>query len=111
MLNRSLKLNKTEQRILVFALACMPAFASADWMSTLQTYATNVRVGLYAIGGTVAVSGLVWSGIQWLMARASGDRSHGFMDYLKDTLVVTAVGAAVVLATAAWQVFGSGTPA
>lgn len=111
MLKRSIKLNKQELYILVAAIVCMPTIASADWMQTLQTYATNVRLGLYAIGGTVAVSGLVWSGIQWLIARASGDRSHGFMDYIKDTLVVVAVGAAIVLGTAAWQVFGSGAPA
>lgn len=111
MRKRTLRLNKQELHIIVLALACVPTLASADWMSTLQTYATNIRLGLYAIGGTIAVSGLVWSGIQWLLSRMAGDRSHGFMDYLKDTGVVVAVGAAVVLGTAAWQVFGSGTPA
>jgi hypothetical protein len=111
MLNRSLWLNKRELHILVLALACIPVMAYADWMATLQSYATNVRLGLYALGGTIAVAGLVWSGITWIVARVSGDRSHGFMDYLKDTLVIVAVGGAIVLGTAAWQVFGSGAPA
>lgn len=110
MRKQTFQLTKQNLQIIVFAVACLPTLASADWMTTLQTYATNIRLGLYAIGGTIAVSGLVWSGIQWLIARAAADRSHGFMDYLKDTGVVVAVGGAVVLGTAAWQVFGTGTP-
>lgn len=111
MRKRSLWLNKHELHILVLSLACLPTLASATWITTLQTQATNIRLGLYALGGTIAVGGLVWSGIQWLFSRMSGDRSHGFMDYLKDTGVVVAVGAAVVMGTGAWQIFGSGTPA
>lgn len=111
MRNRTLRLNKQELHIIVLALACVPALASADWLSTLQTWGSNIRLGMYALGGSVAVTGLVWSGIQWLFSRMAGDRSHGFMDYFKDVGVIVVVGGALVLGAAAWQIFGSGTPA
>lgn len=105
--NARLRLNKTELNIMIIALVYGPAIALADWQQTLQQYGTDIRIALYAFAGTIAVCGVVWSGIKWLFARMAGDRSHTFMDYLQEVLVVIAVGGAVALATAAWQVFGT----
>lgn len=107
MTNKQLQL----QRIALVALCCMPALAMADWQSTLQTWGTNIRTALYALGGTLALATLMWSGIQWLIARSTGDRSHTFMDYLQQVGVLLVVGGTMVLGTAAWQVFGSAAPA
>lgn len=102
--------NKNLQRLALIALCCMPAVAMADWQSTLQTYGTNIRLALYALGGTLGLLCLMWSGIQWQIARSSGDRSHTFMDYLQQVGVIVVVGSTMVLGAAAWQVFGSGAP-
>lgn len=99
------------QRMALIALCCMPALAMADWQSSLQTYATNIRLALYALGGTLGLGCLMWSGIQWMIARATGDRSHTFMDYLQQVGVLVVVGGSMVLGAAAWQVYGSGSPA
>lgn len=99
------------QRIALVALCCMPTLAMADWVSTLQTWGTNIRLALYALGGTLGLACLMWSGIQWQIARSTGDRSHTFMDYLQQVSVLVVVGGTMVLGAAAWQVFGSGTPA
>lgn len=107
MTNKHLQL----QRIALVALCCMPALAMADWQSSLQTWGTNIRLALYALGGTLALATLMWSGIQWLIARATGDRSHTFMDYLQQVGVLVVVGGTMLLGAAAWQVFGTGTPA
>jgi len=111
MLNRRLLLNKQELLILLVVMACSPAFASADWQQTLQTWATNFRLGLYALGGTLGLGCLMWSGVQWMIARSTGDRSHTFMDYVQQVMVLVIVGGTMVLGAAAWQVFGTGTPA
>ncbi len=111
MLKRRLRLNKTEQRLLLIGLALMPAIASADWQQSLQTYGTNIRLGLYALGGTLGLACLMWSGVQWMIARSTGDRSHTFVDYLQQVGVLVVVGSTMVLGAAAWQVFGTGTPA
>lgn len=98
-------------RLLAAVVCLAPMFAMADsWDQTLVTYGRNVRIGLYAIGGSMALGTLVWSGIRWLMSRASGDHSHTFMDYLQQVGVIMVVGGAVLLAAAAWQVFGTGNP-
>jgi hypothetical protein len=110
MRNRAFWLNKTELHILVIAVACLPAFASADWQQSLQTWGTNIRLALYALGGTLGLGCLMWSGIQWMIARSTGDRSHTFMDYLQQVGVLVVVGGTMVLGAAAWQVFGTGTP-
>jgi hypothetical protein len=94
---------------LCFAPVCAMA-AGTSWDATVVSYARNVRIGLYAIGGSMALGTLVWSGIRWLMARASGDHSHTFMDYLQQVGVIMVVGGAVLLGTGAWQVFGTGDP-
>lgn len=99
------------QLIATVGLCLAPMLAMAgDWDQTLVDYGRNVRIGLYAIGGSMALGTLVWSGIRWMMSRASGDHSHTFMDYLQQVGVIMVVGGAVVLAAAAWQVFGTGNP-
>ena len=111
MTKRSLVPNKTELCILLVAVACLPGFASADWQETLQTWGTNIRLALYALGGTLGLGCLMWSGIQWMIARSTGDRSHTFMDYLQQVGVLVVVGGTMVLGAAAWQIFGTGEPA
>ncbi|WP_375139241.1 conjugal transfer protein [Pseudomonas japonica] len=111
MTKRSLVPNKTELCILLVAVACMPSLASADWQETLQTWGTNIRLALYALGGTLGLCCLMWSGIQWQIARSTGDRSHTFMDHLQQVGVLVVVGGTMVLGAAAWQVFGTGEPA
>ena len=104
--------NKQNLLRLVTAVVCLtPMFAMADgWDQELVTLGRNIRIGMYAVGGSMALGTLVWSGIRWLMSRASGDHSHTFMDYLQQVGVIMVVGGAVTLAAAAWQVFGSGNP-
>ena len=110
MLNPRIKLNKTELQILIISLASSPAFAAADWQSQLQLWGTNIRLALYALGGTLGLACLMWSGIQWMIARSTGDRSHTFIDYLQQVGLLVVVGGTMVLGAAAWQVFGTGTP-
>lgn len=95
-------------RLIVTVFFCTPMLAMAGWQDTLVDLANNLRIGLYAIGGTLALSTLVWSGIKWLIARSQGDQSHTFMDYMQQVVVIMAVGGAVLLAAGAWDVFGSG---
>ena len=98
-------------RVMMAAVCFVPAVAmAASWDATLLEYGRNVRLGLYAIGGSMALITLLWSGIRWLMARASGDHSHTFVDYLQQVGVIIVVGGALVLAAGAWQVFGTGNP-
>jgi hypothetical protein len=112
MTNKQLQIHRMQiQRIALTVLCCMPALAMADWLATLQTWGTNIRLGLYALGGTLGLACLMWSGVQWMIARSTGDRSHTFMDYLQQVGVLVVVGGTMVLGAAAWQVYGSGTPA
>jgi hypothetical protein len=105
-------LNKTLQRTAVIVLCCLPAVAmAAGWDQELQKWGTTIRLFLYAIGGTLALGCLMWSGIHWMIARSTGDRSHTFMDYLQQVGVTVVVGSTMVLGAAAWQVFGTGVPA
>ena len=98
-------------RLIAAAIFCAPMVGmAAGWEQTLVEYGNKLRIGLYAVGGTLALSSLVWSGIRWLLARANGDQSQTFMDYIQQVLVIMAVGSAMVLAGGAWQVFGSGSP-
>lgn len=111
MIKRTLVPNKHELFILLVAVALLPGIASADWGDTLQQWGTNVRLVLYALAGTLGLACLIWSGVQWIIARSTGDRSHTFMDYLQQVGVIMVVGGSVALGTAAWQVFGTGAPA
>ncbi|KPX40060.1 hypothetical protein ALO68_200120 [Pseudomonas syringae pv. helianthi] len=110
MIKRTLVPNKGELGILLVALACLPGIASADWLSTLNQWGSNIRLGLYTLAGTLGLVCLIWSGARWLIARSTGDRSHTFMDYLEQVGVLLVVGGSVLLGTAAWQVFGTGVP-
>lgn len=98
-------------RLIVTLVCCAPmAVMAAGWDQTLNEYGRNIRIGLYLIGGTIALSMIVWSGIRWMIARGSGDHSHTFIDYLQQVGVTIVVGGSIVLGAAAWQVFGSGNP-
>nr|WP_302685123.1 hypothetical protein [Pseudomonas syringae] len=44
--------NKGELGILLVAVACLPSIASADWLSTLNQWGSNIRLGLYTLAGT-----------------------------------------------------------
>ncbi|PBP37531.1 conjugal transfer protein [Pseudomonas syringae] len=110
MIKRTLVPNKGELGIFLVALAFLPSIASADWLTTLNQWGSNIRLGLYTLAGTLGVVCLVWSGAKWLIARSTGDRSHTFMDYLESMGVLLVVGGSVALGTAAWQVFGTGVP-
>nr|WP_243787343.1 conjugal transfer protein [Pseudomonas amygdali] len=110
MIKRTLVPNKGELSILLVTVACLPGIASADWLTTLNQWGSNIRLGLYTLAGTLGLVCLIWSGAQWLIARSTGDRSHTFMDYLQQVGVLLVVGGSVALGTAAWQVFGTGVP-
>lgn len=111
MTKRSLAPNKTELCIFLVAVALLPGFASADWLATLQEWGTNIRLGMYALAGTLGLCSLMWSGVQWMIARSTGDRSHTFMDYLQQMGVLLVVGGTMAIGAAVWQVYGTGEPA
>ncbi|MCS4315581.1 hypothetical protein M2397_005915 [Pseudomonas sp. BIGb0381] len=96
-------------KLLVVAIACVPLFAMADWDQTVLDQTRKIRIGMYAAGGSAALISLLWCGIKWLLARANGDHSTTFKDYLEQIWVIIAVGGALVLAAGAWQIFGTGT--
>ncbi|WP_426102995.1 type IV secretion system protein VirB2 [Pseudomonas sp. PSPC3-3] len=94
-----------------FLVCLMPMVAMADdWAQTLVTQGRNVRIGLYAIAGSMALGSLVYTGIRWLAARTQGDHSTTFMTYLEQVGVIIVVGGAIALGAGAWQIFGSGNP-
>lgn len=97
-------------RLLSLVFACAPVFAMADWSSTLQEQGRAIRIGLYALAGTIALCCLIWSGAKWMISRSNGDHSHTFMDYLQQAGVTLVVGGTVALGTAMWQIFGTGSP-
>ncbi|WP_163019859.1 conjugal transfer protein [Pseudomonas viridiflava] len=105
-------LGKKLRNLVLIVLCAAPAAAmAAGWDAELQKWGTAIRLALYALGGTLGLACLMWSGIQWQIARATGDRSHTFMDYLQQVGVLVVVGSTMVLGAAAWQVFGTGVPA
>ncbi len=99
---------RTPRAPITMALALVPLAAHADWLSTLNQYGTNIRIGLYTLAGTLAIGSLIWAGVLWMIARAAGDRSQTFMDYVQQVLVIICVGGSIGLGTAAWQLFGTG---
>lgn len=109
-------LKKNLQRVALVAVCCLPTLALAadgngsGFLQILQQYASNIRLGMYALAGTLAMGSLLWSGIMWMKSRVGADRSHGFMDYLSDAVVVMVVGGALAFAAAMWQIFGTGAP-
>jgi hypothetical protein len=99
------------QCIVLAALGCIPALYRVDWQSASYDYGAHVRLWLFAGGGLLMLSWVMWSAIQWLAARASGNRSYSFMAYLEQYLVPLILGCIGVLVAAAWQFFGAVTPA
>lgn len=55
MIKRTLVPNKGELGILLVALAYLPGIASADWLTTLQQYGSNIRLGIYMLTGTLGL--------------------------------------------------------
>ncbi|WP_308811078.1 type IV secretion system protein VirB2 [Pseudomonas protegens] len=82
---------------------------AAEWDQKLIEIGRAVRIGMYAVGGSLALITLMWSGIKWLIARSNGDHSHTFIDYLQQLGVVGVVGGTLIFGAWAWGVFGSGT--
>ncbi|MEQ0866942.1 hypothetical protein [Pseudomonas aeruginosa] len=104
--------NKGRERLLRLAvfLAVYTPFAMADeWDQKAVQLAKNIRLGMFAIGGSLALLSLLWVGIGWMIARANGDHSKTFMDYVNQVIVIAAVGAALILGAWAWAYFGGGT--
>ncbi|HBP4890402.1 TPA: type IV secretion system protein VirB2 [Pseudomonas aeruginosa] len=105
--------NKGRERLLrlaVFLAVYTPLIAMADeWDQKAVQLARNIRLGMFAIGGSLALLSLLWVGIGWMIARANGDHSKTFMDYVNQVIVIAAVGAALILGAWAWAYFGGGT--
>ncbi|WP_325347138.1 hypothetical protein [Xylophilus sp.] len=100
------------QRLAVFLAVYTPLMAMADeWDQKAVQVAKNIRLGMFAIGGSLALLSLLWVGIGWMIARANGDHSKTFMDYVNQVIVIAAVGAALILGAWAWAYFGGGTVA
>ena len=98
-------------RVVMLITCLLPLVATAaEWDQKMVSLFRDIRLGMYAVGGSIALSTLVWSGIQWLISRSNGDHQHTFLDYMKQAGVILVVGGSIVLAAAAWQVFGSGNP-
>jgi hypothetical protein len=103
---------KQKKFVQVFAVALflLPTLAMADaWDQALLDWGSKIRIALYALAGTLGLISIVWSGIKWLFARAAGDHSHSFFEYLQQVGVVLVIGGSIAIGTAAWQVFGSGS--
>jgi type IV secretory pathway VirB2 component (pilin) len=102
---------KNVTRLIGLVVCILPVFAMADgWDTTLVTTGRTIRIGMYTVAGTCGLITIVWSGGQWMFARATGDHSHSFMDYVKQIAVVGCVGAGIGLGAWAWQIFGTGNP-
>lgn len=78
----------------------------ADWKSSLQSYARDVQVGLYAVTAVIALVTLTWVGVKWLISRSNGDHETTLMDYFRQIGSVALVGGVILIGTAAWQFFG-----
>lgn len=93
---------------LVFGLLflMLPEIAMAGWIDTLKSWSKEIQVGLYAVGGILALSSLMWVGIRWQISRSNGDMETTAMDYFKQVAVIAIVGSTMILGAAAWQFFG-----
>lgn len=104
---------KAAVSLMLFYFLCSPyalAASGTGWLTTLNQYTKAIQIGLYALAGTVVLVCITISGIRWQAARMSGSHEKTFMNYIEDLMVVMFVGGGVALATAAWQIWGSGTP-
>lgn len=93
--------------ILAISMLTFSSGASADWLSTLNQYAGNIQVGLYALAGTVVLCCVIVSGIRLAISRMSGNHDKSFFDYIGDLSMAIWIGAASAIFTACWQVLGS----
>lgn len=94
----------------LFMLTLSPyALAAGDtgWLDTLNQYAKNIQIGLYALAGTVVLCCVIVSGIRLAISRMSGNHDKTFWDYINDLSMAIWIGGAVVFFTALWQVFGT----
>jgi flagellar biosynthesis protein FliR len=99
------------QCIVLSALCCIPALYMVDWQSASYNYGAYVRLWLFAGGGLLMLSWVMLSAIQWIAARAAGNRSYSFVACLEQYVVPLILGCIGVLVAAAWQFFGAVTPA
>lgn len=97
------RINKLVLGVIFFFV---PTLAFASWTDTLNSYAKDTQIGLYAVGGTVALGSLIYVGIRWQISRMNGDMETTLGDYFKQIAVIAIVGASLVIAAAAWQFFG-----
>lgn len=95
-------------RLLAMLVFMFPvvAMAAVDWDKKLIEIANSTQTAMFALGGSLAGCTLIWNGIQWMISRANGDHQHSFLDYVKQSAVILAVGGAIVIAAAAWAVLG-----
>jgi hypothetical protein len=94
------------QIMFFIAFGLVPQFAQAGWMDTLKSWASDLQVGLYALGGVLALGSLMWVGIKWQISRSNGDMETTVMDYFKQVALIAIVGATMIIGAAAWQMFG-----
>lgn len=92
--------------VLGIILVFVSPLAFAGWTDTLNSYAKDTQIGLYAIGGSVALGSLIYVGIRWQISRMNGDMETTLGDYFKQIAVIAIVGASLIIAAAAWQFFG-----
>ncbi|KAB0547509.1 TrbC/VirB2 family protein [Pantoea stewartii subsp. stewartii] len=107
-----LKANRLKRHyaLALLMLACSPyALAAGDtgWLDTLNQYAKNIQIGLYALAGTIVLCCVIVSGIRLAISRMSGNHDKTFWDYITDLSMAIWIGGAVVFFTALWQVFGT----
>lgn len=101
---------KRHYALALLMLACSPyAMAAGDtaWLDTLNQYAKNIQIGLYALAGTIVLCCVIVSGIRLAISRMSGNHDKTFWDYISDLSMAIWIGGAVVFFTALWQVFGT----
>lgn len=107
-----LKVNRIKKSFfwLILMLVFSPyALAAGDtgWLDTINQYAKNVQIGLYALAGTIVLCCVIVSGIRLAISRMSGNHDKTFWDYIGDLSMAIWIGGVVVFFTAMWQVFGT----
>lgn len=109
--NKSLgKTTVTNYVAVLWLLAFSPyalAAGSTAWLDTLNQYAKNIQIGLYALAGTTVLCCVIVSGIRLAISRMSGNHDKTFWDYIGDLSMAIWIGGAVIIFTAVWQVFGT----
>lgn len=103
----SKKKNPLQYYIMAISMLTFSSGASADWLSTLNQYASNIQVGLYALAATVVLCCVIVSGIRLAISRMAGSHDKTFFDYIGDLSMGLWVGASVAIFTACWQVLGT----